>query len=97
MIVTRSINGAELDIKLTPEEVREAYLEHQKELDKEDVLSVLEGLSDGELYDKFCRSREEIYKKLDLIVTEYRKIRCNTEESWEDFVDMAVGEAFDQK
>ena len=69
MKIKRTINGAEVEIELTEAEIRQAYIEEQKECDRSEIRYVLENLIDDNLDDE-----EVFWNQQNATVCQLRKL-----------------------
>ena len=80
MIIKRNINGTEVEIELTYNELREAYSEWQESCDLEDILNAFEDMTDDDLMEVYGKTREEIEPLVDQMAWMYRKYMDNCDD-----------------
>lgn len=95
MKIAREINGQMVEIELTSEEVRSAYLEEEHENDVQDVKTLLESLDPEEFYEDYKVSLTWAYNNDELvenIAVEMRKNIDKYDMHWDSARDEAVAD-----
>lgn len=98
MKITREINGQIVEIELTSEEVRAAYLEKEREQDIQDVKTLLESLDPEEFYEKHQISLNWAYDNdalVEKIADEMRRCIDKYDMHWDKARDDALNVIID--
>ena len=80
MKIKRLVNGTEVEIELTYNELMEAYSEWQESCDREDILNAFEDMTDDDLMEVYGKTREEIESLVGQMVRMYRKYMDNSDD-----------------
>ena len=90
MKIKREINGEQYDIELTEEELYNAYREQEFLFDKQDVLNMIDGLSDDEIHDILYVDRATFEKYTEDMACEMRRNIDKYDMSWDAARDEAA-------
>jgi len=89
MTITRTFNGNTVNIELTPDELRQAYLEQEARYDREDIESYMEQYMDFHGDDTDCLTEEEYLGRVPEFARLYRE--ALDDGSAYDWWDVAYG------
>lgn len=95
MTITREINGEQVSIELTMDELFEAYREAEWRYDSDDVKNYLELYGDEDFKNDYGIDISVAVEHVDEIGSMLRKLIDKYGMSWEDARDGAVGEWLD--
>ena len=90
MTITRSINGVEQDFELTLEELTRAYYERQEKFDEEDIISLVDYISDKTCSLVYDVTKEQFYELVPEMAGEMRRNMEKYDMEFSAARDMAV-------
>lgn len=89
MTVTRNINGKEISVILTAEELTRAYYEQQQKFDMEDMETAIRELDDSD-FAKLGTTRAEAISLLPALADDYREALDNQYSVLIDYADTVL-------
>lgn len=95
MVIKREINGKEVTIELTSDELYNAYCEQEHAYDVMDVEDMFENMTDGDFAEHGI-TREYAESKEDMIAYQKRRYMTKYDMDWEYALDKAMNDFLEE-
>lgn len=96
MTIKRNINGMEVEIELTQQELADAFNEEQNKSDISEISFVFEGMDAAEIADTYDTAWTEIESLIPEMARRYRKYMDNYSEDWMYQRDEAIADVLSE-